>query len=146
MAGKLDAERVMSGTFGELWLDGEYMAEVLAFEASIEIETEEVPQAGLYTTDQKYMGHKGSGTMRLHKMSSRVAKKVSDSLKKGILPRMQMLSSLNDPAAWGAERVLVKDARINKISLANWELKKKGEEEFPFTFTDWEFKDAVNAG
>lgn len=138
-----NGEKVISGTFGEAWLNGEYIAEIMALEAKIEIEKEDVPLAGRFATDSKFMGYKGTGTLRMHKANSRMIKILSDNLKNGINPRIQITSSLSDPSADGAERILIKDASFNDLSLINWELKKKGEVEAPFTFTDWEVQDSI---
>ncbi|CAH0121047.1 MULTISPECIES: phage tail tube protein [unclassified Paenibacillus] len=140
---KFHGEQVISGTFGEAWLDGEYVAEVMGLEAKLEIEKEDVPLSGKFATDSKFMGYKGSGTLRMHKANSRMIKLLGDKLKQGINPRFQIVSSLADPSAAGAERVIIKDASFNDLSLINWELKKKGEVEAPFTFTDWTVADAI---
>ncbi|WP_152397542.1 phage tail tube protein [Paenibacillus guangzhouensis] len=138
-----NGEKVISGTFGEAWLDGQYIAEIMALEAKIEIEKEDVPMAGRFATDSKFMGFKGSGTLRMHKVNSRLIKALSDNLKNGVNPRFQIMSSLNDPSSGGAERITIKDASFNDLSLINWELKKKGEIEAPFTFTDWNVEDSI---
>ncbi|WP_442601726.1 phage tail tube protein [Paenibacillus sp. KN14-4R] len=138
-----NGEKVISGTFGEVWLDGEYVAEALSMEAKLEIEKEDVPLTGKFATDSKFMGYKGSGTLKMHKANSRMIKKLGDMIKKGVNPRFQIMSSLADPAAAGAERILIKDASFNDLTLINWELKKKGEIEAPFTFTDWETQDLI---
>ncbi|MCR8645583.1 phage tail tube protein [Paenibacillus sp. N1-5-1-14] len=138
-----NGEKVISGTFGEVWLDGEYVAEAMSMEAKLEIEKEDVPLTGKFATDSKFMGYKGSGTLKMHKANSRMIKKLGDMIKKGINPRFQIMSSLADPAAAGAERILIKDASFNDLTLINWELKKKGEIEAPFTFTDWDTQDLI---
>jgi len=140
---KFNGEKVMSGTFGEVWLDGEYVAEAFGLEAKLEIEKEDVALPGKFATDSKFIGYKGSGTIRMHKAGSRMIKKMSELIKQGINPRFQILSSLADPSADGAERILIKDASFSDLTLVNWELKKKGEVEAPFTFTDWEEQDVV---
>lgn len=138
-----NGEKVISGTFGEAWLNGKYVAEVLALEAKLEIEKEDVPLSGKFVTDSKFMGYKGSGTLRMHKANSRMIKELSDSLKQGINPRLQIMSRVADPSAGGAEIIVIKDASFNDLSLINWELKKKGEIEAPFTFTDWKIEAAI---
>jgi hypothetical protein len=139
-----NGEKVISGTFGEVWLDGEYVAEAMALEARVEFTKEDVPLAGKFTSDSKFMGYKGTGTMRMHKANSRMITKISSMIKTGVNPRFQILSSLADPAAAGAERILIKDASFNDLTLINWELQQKGSIEAPFTFTDWENKDLIN--
>lgn len=136
-------ERVINGTFGEVWLDGDKVAEAYGLTAEVEIDKEDVPICGKMGTDTKMMGYKGTGTIKVYKVNSRLIIKLSEQLKQGINPRFQILSALKDPAAFGAERILIKDAAFDKLTLANWEAKQKGEVESPFTFTDWEPIDVI---
>ena len=124
-------------------MDGDLASECFGLEARVEIEKEDVPVCGKLGTDTKMMGYKGTGTIKLHKVNSRMTIKLSDKVKQGINPRFQILSALKDPAAFGAERVIIKDACFDDLTLANWEAKAKGEVECPFTFTDWEPLDTV---
>lgn len=138
-----NAENIMNGTFGEIWLDGEKVAEAYGLEAKIELEKEEISMCGRLGTDTKLTGYKGTGSVKMHKMNSRMMLKLSDSIKRGVNPRLQVLSALADPAARGAERILIKDAAFDDLTLANWEAKAKGELECPFTFSAWELLDTV---
>lgn len=139
----IDANRVINGTFGEVWLDGDKVSECYGLEAKVEIDKEEISICGKLGTDTKMMGYKGTGSLKLHKVNSRMMIKLSDQVKAGVNPRLQILSALKDPAAYGAERVLIKDAAFDDLTLANWEAKTKGEIECPFTFTDWELLDTI---
>lgn len=138
-------ERIMNGTFGEVWLDGDKVAECYGLEARVEFEKEEVPMCGQLGVDTKLMGYKGTGSLKMYKMNSRMMIKLSDKIKGGENPRLQVLSALKDPAALGAERVIIKDACFDDLILANWEAKNKGEIDAPFTFTDWDLLDTVAA-
>lgn len=138
-------ERIMNGTFGEVWLDGDKVAECYGLEARVEFEKEEIPMCGQLGVDTKLMGYKGTGSLKMHKMNSRMMIKLSDKIKGGENPRLQVLSALKDPAALGAERVIIKDACFDDLILANWEVKNKGEIDAPFTFTDWDLLDTVAA-
>lgn len=137
------AENIINGTFGEVWLDGEKVAEAFGLEAKIELEKEEISICGKLGVDTKLMGYKGTGSIKMHKMNSRMMDKLSDSIQKGINPRLQILSALADPAARGAERILIKDAAFDDLTLAAWEAKDKGELECPFTFSNWELIDTI---
>lgn len=139
----INAERIMNGTFGEVWLDGDLVSECYGLEARVEIEKEDVPVCGKLGTDTKMMGYKGTGSLKMHKANSRMMIKLSAKIKAGENPRLQVLSALKDPAAFGAERVIIKDACFDDLTLVNWEAKVKGEVECPFTFTDWEPLDTV---
>lgn len=144
MPANFSGERIVSGTFGEAWLDGEYLAEVKGFQAKLEFTKEDVQLAGKMGTDSKFMGYKGNGSLRLHKVNSRLIRKLSDKIKLGQLPRVTILTALADPAAFGSERVTVKDASFNDLTLADWETGVKGEIEAPFTFTDWTINDSID--
>jgi len=48
------------------------------------------------------------------------------------------VSELNDPAAFGAERVILKGVQFTTLPLVNWDLGALGEQEQLFAFTDWE--------
>lgn len=138
-----NSERVINGTFGEVWLDGDKVAECYGLEAKVEFEKEEIAMCGQLGVDTKIMGYKGTGSLKMHKMNSRMMLKLSDKVKAGTNPRLQILSALKDPAADGGERVLIKDAAFDDLTLAGWEAKNKGEVECPFTFTDWELLDTI---
>lgn len=58
----MKAEQVMSGTQGELWIDGQYMAEVTAFKAEIKLVKEEVNQVKKYLSNTKLQARKPRGT------------------------------------------------------------------------------------
>jgi hypothetical protein len=137
------SDQVMSGTFGKVWWDGDLVFEAKACEASVEMQMEAVKQAGQMADGQKMVGHNGTGTLRLHKVFSRAKRKISNSVKNGINPEFTLVSELNDPAAFGAERVILKGVHFTTLPLINWELGALGEEELPFTFTDWETPSTV---
>ena len=39
-------DRVINGTFGECWIDDDYMAEATALEATVKLDTTEVTRTG----------------------------------------------------------------------------------------------------
>lgn len=143
MAKELNAERVVNGSFGEVWFDGEYLSECKKLSAKVEIKKEAITKPGTLKEGQKMIGISGKGSMTIYKVNSKIAKKVSDYVKVGKLPVFQILSTLRDPAAYGAERVNITGATPDDLTLAEWETAKAGEVEIPFTFEDWEFLDTI---
>lgn len=142
----MNVEQIMNGTFGEVWLDGDKVSECFGLEAKVEFEKEEIPICGNMGTDTKLMAYKGTGSMKLYKVNSRMVIKISNKIKNGENPRFQVLSAIrpNRPNKSGnAERILVKDTCFDDLTLASWEAKAKGEVECPFTFTDWEPIDVI---
>ncbi len=136
-------EQVVNGTWGEIWVDGDYMAEITAFKAEIDIEYSDVNMTRRLAKAKKMVGYEGKGEIKLNKVTSRFTKLISDNLKKGKQTVVTIISKLDDPDAMGAERVVIKDATFEKLTLADWESKKNGEETQPFSFTDWDLLDLI---
>lgn len=136
-------EQVINGSYGELWIDDEYIADVISFEAKIAIEYEDINRPRKLGKAKKMIGYDGTGSMKFYKVTSRGIKKISEKLKEGKQVSGNIISKLDDPDAIGAERVAIKNATFNDLTLANWEAKKAGEEETSFNFDDWEVLDLI---
>ena len=138
-------EKVINGTFGEVWVDDDYMAEVTALEAKVSLDKTEVNQVGTLAKGYKITGSDGKGTLKLNKVSSYFIKKLSDNTKAGKTTTCTIISKLNDPDSFGAERIQLNGCTFDELTLANWEAKKLGEESIAFSFTSWEVLDTINA-
>ncbi len=136
-------EQVVSGTWGELWIDGDKMAEVTAFEAKVTLDKAEVNMTGRLSKGYKVTGMTCKGKLKMNKVSSYFINKMSANMKAGKQTVCTIISKINDPDAIGAERVVIKDAVFDDLTLANWESKKLGEEDMPFTFSDWDVLDKM---
>jgi hypothetical protein len=141
----LTGNRIMSGTWGEVWLDGEYVGECYGLQAKMAMTKEDVALCRQMATDKKVTGISYTGTMKMHKVNSRMVIVIGNKIKKGIDPRFTIISKLDDPDAYGAERVGIKNASFDDLTIADWEVAKKGSIEAPFTFTDYEMLDQVSA-
>ncbi len=139
----VSAKRVMNGTHGTVWLDGEQLAECYGFQAKYSFNKESVPMCGQMAEDSKITSVKGTGSLRLYKVYSRAAALIGDAVKNGEDPRFTVVSQLSDPDAYGAERVAIRNVSFDDLTLADWEAKNVGKVEMPFTFTDHEFLDIV---
>lgn len=137
--------RVMSGTWGEVWLDGDYVAECFGLQAKMNTSKEDVNLCRQMATDKKITSISYTGSLKLHKVNSRMAIAIGDKVKGGKDPRFTVISKLADPDAYGAERVVLKNVSFDDVTLADWEAAKKGTIEAPFGFTDYEFLDKVEA-
>ena len=67
----VETKRICNGTFGELWLDGDYVGECYKAQAKVEFTKEEIKQCGTFFTDNKVVGCKGTGSLTMHKVNSR---------------------------------------------------------------------------
>ena len=132
------AKRVMSGTFGELWWDGELIAECDKFTAKYTQTKEEVNLARQLISDTKVMGSKGTGSFRIYKVYSRF-RAYADAVQAGKDVRGTFVSKLDDPDAYGSERVALYNVSLDEVPLVNWERKTIQRDEVPFTFTSHKF-------
>lgn len=140
---EIKPEQVINGSWGEAWLDGDYLAEIKGLEARIAIEYEDIDRPRRLGKGKKMIGFEGTGTLKLHKVTSRFIKLLSDNLKQGKQTSFTVISKLDDPDALGAERIMLKNVTLEELTLANWEAKTNGEEEIPFSFDDWEPIDLI---
>lgn len=138
-----DQSRVINGTWGEVWVNSSYMAEVTSFQAKVTAEYADVNMTRKLGKARKLTGFEGKGTAKFNKVSSFFISLVSDNLKAGKQTTVQIISKLSDPDAIGAERVSINDATLDDLTLADWEAKKNGELEVPFAFTDWTVLDSI---
>lgn len=136
-------EQVMSGTWGEIWIDGEYFAEVLSFKANVKLDKQEINKARTLAKGYKIVGITCTGSVKLHKVSSTLLQRISANLKRGKATVMTIIAKIDDPDSIGSERVVIKDATFDEINLADWEVKKVMEENLPFTFSDWDLLDVA---
>ena len=138
----IDERKIMNGTHGTVFLDGEEVAELKAFQAKLEFQKEEVKVAGKMATGTKYMGYSGKGSLTLHKVNSRMIKAIGQQIKEGKEPRFTVIGKLADPDADGVERIVVKNVSFDDLTLMDWEVGAIGQSEHPFTATAWEVLDS----
>lgn len=142
---KFIAQRVMSGTQGEIWIDGKYMAEVTAFKAEIKLIKEEVNQVKTMFKQYKVVGCEGTGNVKMNHVSSYFINLMADNIRKGRQTVVTIRAKLDDPDAVGREEVIIRDATFDKLTLMDWEAKKLTEDDYDFTFTDFEVPVTANA-
>lgn len=136
-------DNVINGTWGEVWLNDQYMAETTGLEAKFKLTKSDVNQTGTLRKGQKITGIEGSGTLKMNKVSSYMMKLLLEDIRNGIMPDITIISNLDDPTALGNERVKITGVNFDELALADWEAGKLGEESYPFTFDDAEIIDAI---
>lgn len=140
---KHDASKVILGTYGSIWVDGELWAEVDSFEAKVTISYEDINFANDGATYKKGTGWAGEGSLTLKKVYSRMQRKLANSIKNGIYPRCQIVGKLADPSAWGTERVVLEDVTFNEFNLLKFEQKTVGSEDVSFAFSNYDTPDLI---
>ena len=137
------AKRVISGTWGEVWLDGDKVYECYGLQAKVSFNKEDIALCGQMASDKKVTSIECTGSLRMHKVTSRMALAIGENIRNGKDVRFTIVSKLKDPDAYGAERVVLSNVSFDDLTLADWEAKSVGKVECPFTFTDYEFLDEI---
>ena len=60
----LDATKVINGTYGQVFLGDDEVAEMKAFQAKLEFQKEEIKVAGQMAVDTKLMSYSGKGSLQ----------------------------------------------------------------------------------
>lgn len=141
----LDAARVINGTYGYVYHDGQWLTNVKTAEATVEISKEEIKRAGTRWTAHKVTGLSGSGTINGYKVTSEFVEligQIKDD-KAGMFVT-ELILKLEDPESYGAYRIRLKGVTFDKIPLINFEVGSIVEEELPFNFTGYELLDTIS--
>lgn len=139
----MNSQQVMSGTHGELWIDGDYMAQITEFKANINLKKTAVNIVKTMGDQFKITGWEGKGSLKMNKVSSYMIHKLADNIKQGKQTVCTIISKLSDPDSIGTERIVIKDATFDSLILADWSAKKIGEESYNFTFTNFDVLDSA---
>ncbi|USK54370.1 phage tail tube protein [Cytobacillus solani] len=141
--GKVKSNKVINGTFGAVWVNGEKWLDVESFEAKVTINYEDVNMAEDLATHKKMTGWSGEGTLSVKKVYSRGANLLAKSVKNGIVPDISIVGKVADPDAHGHERVAINEVTFNEFMLLKFEQKTLGSEELPFAFADYDEIDLI---
>ncbi|MED1851831.1 phage tail tube protein [Brevibacillus borstelensis] len=139
-----DETRVISGTFGEVWREGKQMVYANEAKAEVEIEMKEIRLSGDRWIGHKATGLKGSGAIKSYKVTSEMIQ-LHDPIAKNEAGYVmtELIYKLDDPEAFGHERIRLKNVKFNKINLGGWKVGEVIEEEWPFVFKGYELLDPI---
>lgn len=139
----MKANKVINGTFAEVWINDVLVDEIAAFQAKIEFDKEDIDICGEMMTQHKITGHSGTGSMTLKKTNSRMIKLLANFMKDGLEPDVTIVGKLADPGNGESERISISGVSFDDLTLFDFEVKKLGEVECPFTFTKYKFIDLI---
>ncbi len=143
MARTIDsAKRVISGTYGEVWVDGDKIAECTACQGKVSKNKETINLCGQFMTDTKATSGSGTGSLTLYHVDSGFLQRSRD-VQDGVDRRFTIVSKLRDPDSYGAERVAFYNVSLDDVTLADWQAASVGTVTAPFTFSRYEFLDLI---
>lgn len=131
---QIRGNKTLSGTWGEVWVNGERIFELSKIEQKITANREDV-QLGL-DVDSKMTGLKGEFTLTIKKVYTRFWSIVED-MKKGKDTRSQIIAKLADPDAVNGqqERYSTDNCWFNDLPIFSAEMGTLIEQEFTGGFT-----------
>ncbi len=142
----LTANRTLSGSFAEVWVDGARIAELEEVTLTVKLQREKV-QFGL-DIDSKITGYSGEGTMMLKQVYTRFYE-VMEQAKQGFDKRCTITTALKDPDAMdgGEERYSVNIA-FSELPFVGYKMGEVCKQKLPFTFRPSELQclDSIQAG
>lgn len=145
MARTIDsAKRILNGVWGEVWIDGEKIAECTACQAKVSKDKATINLCGQFMSDTKALSGKGTGSLTLYHVDSGFLQR-QRGLQDGVDERGTVITKLKDPDSWGAERVALYNVSFDDLTLADWQAAKEGSVTAPFTFTRYELLDTIEA-
>lgn len=133
----LDASRTIHGSKGKIILDGEWQTNLTEATAEVEMDKKELNLLGDDWTRYKEGNKKGTGSITGYKVTSSMIQRGFE--------RFEIIVALEDPEAYGHERIRLKNCMADKIQLANLKANELVEEETPFTFEGYELLDPIEA-
>ena len=140
----MNDNRVMSGTFGTVYVDGTPWLELESFQAKYQKNKSDIHMCGQMVTGTKTTSVKGTGSITVHKVYTRNTAQM-DALLQGRDVRCTIVATLADPDAFGAERVALYDVSFDDETLADFAADQPGKTTLPFTFGRRDWLDRVEA-
>lgn len=136
-------EQIINGTFGEIWIDDEYLATLKKFDAKVSMSYADVVRPRDLWKGKKLLELEGSGSIVIGKCSSVGLRLMHEKLQAGRTPVVKIMGKLDDPTALGAERIMFKNVTFTELTLLDFEHAKDLEENLPFNFRHYELYDYI---
>lgn len=139
----VETKRILSGTWGEVWLNGTKVLEVKALNAKVEYKKEEINQCGVMFTGHKVLAITGKGSFKINKAFSLMLEQIDKTIVDGKDKRYTIVSKVSDPDAYGDERIKLSHVSFDDLTLVNFEAATAQEDEVPFTFEDYDILETI---
>lgn len=134
------AHQAFSGTYAQIIEDGRWLAQFHSANVTIDVNYEEVPQAGQLNPGDKFSGYKIAGSMTGHQYDSDFIKRLTAFMTTpGIAPPIHNLLMVNeDPAVDSPYKVQLYGVKFTSYPLFNGEHGSTVSQEFSFTANSFE--------
>lgn len=139
----VNSNRVLSGSDGNVWVNGDLWGEIQKIEFKITGNFDSVNFVGDPKEHKRYTGCSAEGTITLNKTYSRGVKAISDAFKSGKFPDITILTKVTDKQTGQSERWQLKEVLFTELG-HTIESKKIISQEMPFNFGDWDILETID--
>ena len=143
MSDVYQGSRVISGTYGEVWIDDDYYGEVTSGNGKMTLDRQDISIVRKLGKSNKITGWSGSGEVKGNHVRSFWVAKILENMRAGKDTVCNIKMKLADPDAFGFEVCIFKGCTFDELTLIDFENGKQGEESMPFKFSDVEFTDMI---
>jgi hypothetical protein len=141
-----DVDRIVNGSFGELWQNGQWLENINSVVAEVNVQKNALKLSGSRWDHHKVVGLNGTGTASGFKVTSDMIQQSAWMAgDRGVPTKTEFITKLADPEAYGFERVRLKNVKFDKVQLSNFTAGQEVTEETPFTFEGFELLDPIVA-
>ena len=135
--------RLLKGSNGNVWINGELLTTVKSIEAKVKGEFSDHNFCGDAATHSSYDGWSGEGSITFGKINSKLWYQVATAYKDGIMPDLKIITCLTDKSTGKSERVAITGITITEFVLAGFKAKEVVEEEYPYKFSNYDILDKI---
>ena len=139
----IGTNRLLNGTNGHLWFNGELMANLKKVDIKVEGTFENVILCGDYATYPQYTGYSVAGSVTFAKINSSVLAKYAAAYKTGVMPDLKIISKLTDVNTGASERIAVTGAVLTTLPLIGFDEHSLIDEEFPVSASGYEILEVI---
>lgn len=143
MNGQELANKVLQGKDGDVWVNGQLLANLSKIEVKVKADTEDVNFCGDGKTYTVFNGYSIEGTLACKKVDSTLLKIVADAFKSGVMPDIKIITSLKNQATNRSERTSIEGVVFTEFILASFEAKKMLDEEYPFKASGYDLLETI---
>lgn len=144
MVNGMNANSVILGTFGRLYINNVRVANIKSFELKASMNYEDILVNGNLITQSKYTGSTLTGTMVVHKVDSFNINLVKDAIKTGVMPSIKFMGELSDVNIDGDEAIEVSDVMFDEATLLSFVNGEVREESTAFRAGDFNYLSTID--
>lgn len=141
LSSNYNPEKVMNGTYGYAYFDGEELLELESVKVKDSISYEPVSQPGQLREGQKMVSIEGSGEITLYRINHRVLKKFAKAIDEGRQPTVDITTTIADPNADESQTITFYDCTIEELGYVSSEPKAIIKDTYPFHYRERKFID-----